>query len=39
MDLYGRDSITAHITMSDLMRRSRRGDDSGSNGDDSGSND
>ena len=32
MDLYGRDSITAHIMMSDLMRRSRRG----SNGDDSG---
>ena len=35
MDLYGRDSITAHITISDLMRRSRRG----SNGDDSSSND
>jgi hypothetical protein len=31
MDLYGRDSITAHITMSELMRRSRRG---GNGGDD-----
>jgi hypothetical protein len=36
MDLYGRDAITAHVTMSELIGRSRRILGNGnSNGDDS----